>query len=242
MNKIIDTLTFSLLGLLVASSLSAAPILLSQDETLLLKTSDSSPVTVSTNFEIDDANLVVMNKDHVSIKLLKKGFILIPKVKKYAATVVITSRAGDVYALNMNGSGKKSIFKLEDPIVESNKGVKKFNFESGKMDQDARNIVKTILLNKQLSGFKKSKAYQLIPADGYTLERIERYAGLKYVVDRWSISNTSYEDLYFLEEDFYTDGILAVAIEKNRVLAQEKIFMLTILNKNTIYEKERENR
>ncbi len=238
MNKIINTLIFSIGILLLSAQLNAAPILLTQDRAITLSTTATKPVTISTNFEISDANLIVLSDKHASLTLLKKGFILIPKRSKYKATVVVVARNGAIYTINMNSGGKKAVFRVEDPIQDYDKQTKKFNFESGKMDQDARNMIKAFLLNKPISGFKKSNVYQKTNNGQFSLERVERHTGGKYILDKWILKNTSHASLYFAEEDFYTNGILAVALEKNRLLQNEEIFLILILNKNSIYENE----
>lgn len=239
MNKTINILISSIVAILSSTVISAAPLMLSQEKASNLKTSGLAPITVSTNFEITDANLIVLSDKHADLTLLKKGFILVPKKSNYSATIVLTARNGSIYPVNMKGGGIKTVFRMEDPLQSVNKNVKKFNFESGKMAQDARNMIKTVLLDKPLSGFEKTNAYQKVTNREYSLERIERHIGGKYIVDRWSLKNTSNTPLYFVEEDFYTEGILAVAIEKNRILKSEEIFLLTILNKNSIYEQEK---
>lgn len=239
MNQITNTLIFSLFSILLSSELFAGTILLSRDKATELITSSSGPITVSTNFEISNVDLIVTSEKIATHKILRKGFILIPKKKNYNAVIVMTARNGTIYSINMRGSGIKTVFQLSDPMQTYNTMGIVFDFESGRMDTDARNIIKTILLEKKLTGFEKAPAYQAINANQYLLERVERYTGAKYVVDRWNINNTSNNTLYFEEEDFYTSGILAVAIEKNRVQPNERIFLLTIINKNSVFEAEK---
>lgn len=239
MKKTIDILIFSISILLLSVTLNAAPIKITQDDAVTIVSSGTSPVTVSTNFDVLNANLIVTNDSQATLTLLKKGFIIAPKKSNYKATVVLTARNGSIYAVNMSGGGKRAVFRLEDPIQDFDKFTKKFDFESGKIDQDARNIIKGILLEKKISGFKKSDAYQMVNNGQYNLERIERYTGGKYIVDRWKLTNTSGDSLYFIEEDFYTNGILAVALEKNRILDKEEVFLILMLNKHSIYEVEK---
>jgi len=242
MNKITDILTFSVLIIALSAQLSAAPLLISIDKAIEIKATSDRPITVGTNFEIETAELIVVDKEHASLKLLRKGFILIPRIAKFKVTIVLSARDGSVYTVNIEDGGKKSVFRVEDPLQLFNTSVKKFNFESGKMDQDARNIIKTILLKKPLSGFEKSLSSQTIDTEQYNLTRVERHTGSRYVVDGWNITNISNESLYFNEEDFYTSGILAVALEKNRVLKGETVFLYIIINKNTVFEAEKRER
>lgn len=240
MKKIINTLIFSVF---IALSLEAAPILLSEDKPLLLKAASARPITVSTNFVLSGADLVVVNSNIAKLKLLKRGFIFIPLRQKYDGTVVLTSKDGKLYTINLTSGGKKTVFKVEDPIQSiKDDDFKGFEFESGKIDNDARNIIKTVLLDKNLSGFKKMLSYQIIKGNQFNMIRTERYIGGKYILDKWELVNTSAVPLYFNEEDFYTEGILAVAIEKNRVLKGERVFLMTLLNRNTVYELEKEGR
>ena len=241
MKQTINILIFKLLMLFAASIAAASPIYLSQDSLLELETKGDRPVTITTNFEIEDLKLITIEDNEVQLEILKKGFVLIPKSRGYKATIVLSARDGSIYTISLSGGGKKAMFRLDDPMQTYNKKGKAFEFESARIDTDARNIIKTILLNKKLAGFKKEKAYQSIKVKQYNISRIERYVGGKYVVDRWVIKNTTLDSLYFNEEDFYTEGVLAVAVEKNRVLTGESIFLITILNKHSIYNKAKDD-
>lgn len=220
-----------------ASAGFAQPILLTEEKPAKLTTESSRPITVKTNFLIKDAKLIIRDKDDASIELLPKGFIVVPMKRKYKATVVLSAQNGSLYTVDLDSGGDQAVFSLEDPLQDY-KTDAKYNFETLRIDQDARNIVKAVLLEKPISGFEKHAAHSQITGNGFILQRIDRYTGSKYVVDRWNITNITNSMLTFIESDFYTQGILAVALEKYRIKPGENIYLITINNKHAIYQAE----
>ena len=71
-------------------------------------------------------------------------------------------------------------------------------------------------------------------AKDFILERNKRFIGKKYIADIWMGLNTTDKTIYIDEEEFYTKGILAVAIEKNKIVANESFYLILILNKSSI--------
>jgi len=236
MKKTIVSLIFSNL---FALALSASPVLISEDSAISLKAASNTPITVSANFEIQNADLILVNKKMAKLKLLKKGFVFIPLVQRYKGTVVLSAKDGKIYTINIQSGGEKSVLQLEDPLQTLKPSNKKIELESEKIDYDARNIIKAILLGKNLHGFKKTMAHQTIKSEQFTLTRYERYTGSKYVVDGWKITNITPDTLYFREADFYTEGILAIALQRHRVLKGESIYLYMLLNKNSVYNAEK---
>lgn len=222
---------------LLVTTLLAKPILITEDEPVRLSVTDSRPVTVKTNFLIKDAKFIISDTDNAKLELLPKGFIVVPLKRNYNATVVLNASNGALYTVDVDSGGRQSVFNLEDPL-QSYKTDAKYNFETLRIDQDARNIVKAMLLDKPISGFEKYNSYMKVNGNGFDLERLERYNGGKYVVDRWAITNVSNEGLYFTESDFYTQGILAIALEKYKLKPNESMYMINIYNKHAIYKAE----
>jgi len=240
MKKIINILIFNVV---LAVSVAAGTIRISNDNATDLYIAASKPSVVDFNFIVKKAKLVQAFSDASSLELLDKGFILIPKKSVIAATVVVTAMDGTTYVLNMQTRRErvKSVFHLEDPMQGyKSKAQKNLRFETDKIDTDARNIVKAILLDKPLSGFEKVKAERSVSGTDIDMRRKNRYVGSKYVADRWEITNKTGKVLYFSGEDFYTKGVLAVSLQKKRIQPGESVFMITLLNKYSVYLSEKE--
>lgn len=237
MSKTINTLISSLL---LSLSAYAGTVSITTSEPASIRVKDGRPITINTNFQLKGAEILMTKSDAATLRLLEKGFVIVPSVMKYVATIVLSARDGSVYTLDVKTGGSEAVFRVEDALQGyKGKAGSKMRFESNRIDDDARNIIKAVLLDRKLSGFQKIKAVREVEGDQFLMRREYRHVGGKYVADRWSISNTTDEAIYFGEEDFYTKGIMAVAIEKNRVQPGESIYLILLVNKQSVFEAER---
>lgn len=238
MSKITVTLIFNMMAALTSFG---QTVHLSTDEPSTISAIDGRPITFNTNFQVQSAELLLTDETAASLKLLEKGFVVVPsKAGAYRATIVISARDGAVYTVDFNaGAGDgQAVFKLEDQMQGFSAGEESGNgerYESNEIDQDAKNIVKDVLLGDKMTGFDKTKSPKTVHASQFDMTRSFRHVGAKYIADEWMLSNNSNEAIMFQEEDFYTKGIIAVALEKNRLLPGEKAYMILLVNKTAIY-------
>ncbi len=236
MKKIIATLIFNLISV---GAIFGQTVQLNSEEPSSINAISGRPVTISTNFQIQSAELLLTDEAAASLKLLEKGFVIVPsKAGSYRATIILSARDGAVYTVDFNAGAAdgSAVFKLEDQMQgfsEAEEDGEKY--ESSVIDQDAKNIIKSVLLGERITGFEKTKAPKVVSGTQFEMQREFRNIGNKYIADQWVITNTSKGPLSFNEEDFYTNGIAAVALEKNRILPGEKIYMILLINKNSIY-------
>jgi len=214
---------------------------ITQGQPLEIPISSDKPVVVDFNFKVKQAKLIQSDASGAAIETLEQGVVVIPKKSNPSGTLVVTAIDGRNYVVNIDGNGTETLQHIEDPSQEINdKSKEKIVFETDRTERDCRNIGKAILLQKPLSGFKKTIAPRQISDDEFSLKRKFRYIGGMYVADYWMLSNKTNGVLYFKESEFYTKGVLSVGLQKNRVEPGETIYMLMILNKHTIYESEQE--
>jgi hypothetical protein len=237
MKKTIAILTSSLI---LSAGLLAESYKITTNTPVELEVADSKPAVLDVNFKVKQAKLIQSDKAMAAIETLEQGVLYIPMKSKAQGIVVITALDGKNYVVNINTGGDKTVFHLEDPTQEFNDDTQaELSFETDRIVTDARNIVKAILLQKPISGFKKISAERLVSSDEIKLSREYRYVGGKYVADYWLIKNITNEVLYFEADEFYTSGVLAVSLQKNRIEPGETMYMISILNKHTVYESEK---
>lgn len=236
MKKTIATLTFSLF---LTAGMYADSYKITTNTPIELEVANSKPVVFDVNFKVKQAKLIQSDKGMAAVETLERGVLYIPMKSNAQGIIVLTAVDGKNYVINVSSGGDKTVFHLDDPVQEFDAKTKdKLVFETDKIVVDARNIVKAILLQKPISGFKKVAAQRSIDSDEIRLSREYRYVGGKYVADYWLIKNITNEVLYFENDEFYTPGILAVSLQKNRIEPGETAFMISILNKHTVYESE----
>lgn len=237
MKKTINILIFSLI---FASVASAGVYKITREAPAEIQISTSKPCVVDFNFEVTDAKLVQSNSKSAKLELLRKGFLFVPLNTSFSASVVVTARDGGNYVVLLSPGGNQSVFHMEDALQDYDaENTSKIDYESEELDKDLRNIVKAILIQKPLSGFKKTKAHKTVKTEVMDLTRMYRYIGSKYVADYWVIKNKTNRKQDYRSSDFYTKGILGVAPEKYSLQPGASMYVVTILNKYAVYQAER---
>lgn len=233
------TLTFKAVVAFLAFTLtlSAGSHTIGQRAPLEVQVSGVKPSVLDFNFVISSAKLILSDEDAAAIEVLDRGVLIIPRKTHPAGTIVLTAKDGRNYVVNFAGDGNETMQHIEDPAQEYDAMQnEKLTFETDQIDADARNIVKAILLQKPISGYKKIESPKRIRTSEFEMVRDHRYVGGKYVADYWQIQNSSNEVKYFKESEFYTKGVLAVGLQKYRVEPGERIYLLLLLNKVSIYK------
>lgn len=236
MKKTTAILVFSLF---VSLSGLAQTVQINSEEPTAINAVDGRPITINTNFQIKSAELLLTDETAAGMKLFEKGLVIVPsKVGAYRATVVIEARDGTVYNVDFNAGDSEgaAVFKLEDQMqgFAGSEGDAD-RYESNAIDSDAKNIIKSVLLGEKITGFEKTKAPRVVPGAQFDMMRSFRNIGNKYIADEWILLNKTNETISFREEDFYTNGILAVALEKNRLLPGEKGYLVLLISKSAIF-------
>lgn len=224
---------------LIGVSLHAMKLKITTDEPKEIKISNTKNSLLNFNFYVKSAKLIENKEKTTKLSILDKGLVLTPLTKNANGDIVISNDKGESYFIHFEASKhyEDVIFSFKDldyePIT-SNYKKPKYNFETGKVEKDIKNIIKALMNNAKLTGFSRKSSSIKIRNPEFVMIKEARYTGAYYVVDKWYIQNTTNQELYFDEEDFYTKGIIAISITKNRLEPGETAILFSVINKASL--------
>jgi len=205
--------------MLTFSVLHAEKLKITNDEVLSVKISNSQPTVVNFNFFIKKIKKIFNQKNKTQVKLLDKGIVIIPDSKKTSGIIIITNEQGTSYTISFKADKDgDSIIKINDITYSKNK-VEKLNLETQNVDKDVSAIIKKLdnmdPKHLKLPGFDlEQSSFTIKSKDGsFSMTRIYRWTGKKYIVDSWIIKNLTNEPLVFKHRDFATKGVIAASVQ-----------------------------
>ena len=222
---------------LLSSTVYGVDLKIIKNNPVKIKVDTTKPLSLNFNFNIKKVNILTNEEDDTQTVLVDKGLLIIFKKADISGQIIVTNQLGNSYIVYFENDGKESLFNFIDNIFEYNeKKTVKIKAKVTIVQNEIQRIVKKILLKQKLNGFSLINSPQTITAKDFVLERDKRYIGKKYIVDVWVGMNNSAEEIFIEEEEFYTKGIIAIAIEKNNIKSGEMFYLISILNKSSIIQ------
>jgi len=229
--------------LLVASMLQAQKLKIDSDNVLFVKISNEQPTVMNFNFFVKKVKKILTSKNKTAVKLLDKGVVIIPDRKDTKGTIVVTNEQGTSYVINFKADKDgDSVCKIDD-ISYSKAKPSKLNLETQDIDRDISNIIKKLdNMNGEykLNGFETtSDNFTIYNKDKtFSMTRVLRFSGKKYVVDSWIIKNISKSPLVFDNKSFATKGVIAASIKPKYVYPGETASLYIFNNRAELLKSE----
>lgn len=218
----------------LSSLLQCADFKISKNNPQKIKVDTSKPLSLNFNFNIKKVNVLTNNDKDTKTVLLDKGLLMIFKKIEVDGQIVVTNMSGDSYIIYFEHNGNENVFNFIDPIFQYNhEKTEKIKSKVTVVENDIEQIIKKILNKKKLGGFTLINSSQTIQAKDFFIQRDKRYLGKKYIIDVWVGVNSSNRPIHLDEEEFYTKGILAIALEKNNINVGETFYLISVINKAT---------
>jgi hypothetical protein len=187
-------------------------------------------------FVVLKAKLAVPDPEAFPIETKNTSVIIIPSADRPSdgGDLLVFSPNGNPYLIKIDAAGKSQVFDFVTNSVERSLPPKARVFETGRIERDVKRLVKAIVGKGEVPGYKRIEVKRRFETPDLSLQKDVAFDGAKYRVEEWFVRNKS-EDVLVLEyENFYTDGILAIAFEKSVLEPGQIAKMWLIVNKSTI--------
>lgn len=186
-------------------------------------------------FLIDDAKIATEFNDNYQIKAKKDSLVIIPTGKKDdKADLIVWSVNHDTFIINLKNNGKKQMFNFTYNGETGYKNRKAMKYETGKIDSDIKNIIKSLKIKGIIPGYSKIKVKRQFRTNRTLMQKDFIYDGSKYRVESWFIKNTTNGTIFLDEGAMYTKGIIAIDFEQRELRPRETTNMILIINKASL--------
>lgn len=195
-------------------------------------------------FVVHEAKLSSETPEDFHITSKNTSVVIVPTVgmKQQKADLLIWSAAGDAFIVKINGNGKvDQKFTFSSNKVEVSVPLEAKVFETGKVEKDIKKLIKKTVQGKTIPGYKKVDIKRQFLTPDLNMQKEFYYDGGKYRVETWYVSNITSDNLVLDYENFYTNGILAIAFEKRNLNPGQISKMWLIVNKATVAERIKRN-
>lgn len=195
-------------------------------------------------FIVHDAKLSTEAPDEFQIQTKNTTVMIVPSMlnEKKDSDLLVWSTTGDAFLLKINGKGlddQKFIFSSSKITIPANDTARKF--ESGKIEQDIKNLIKKAMADNAIPGYKKVDVKKMFETEDLNMQKEYFFDGGKYRVEKWLLENKTNDILSLDYENFYTSGILAITFEVRKLNPGQIGQMWLIVNKSTIADRNKRN-
>jgi hypothetical protein len=192
-------------------------------------------------FKIKTAKIASENPDDYSVQVNGYTVILIPTIEKNTymeADLIVFSKEGDSFLINVNGSGTEQLFNLSTNRVVPIHSTKVKKFESGRIDDDIKKLMKAVILEKHIPGYKMTKIKRVFNTSDLEMQKDVMLDGSRYRVEKWYLRNKNNAILVLDSGDFYTKGVLAIAFKDQKIMPNATTIMWLVIDKSS-FKKEK---
>lgn len=188
-------------------------------------------------FLIDDAKIATEEEGNYEIKAKKNSIVIIPTGGPAdSADLIVWSADNDTFVISTVNNGKNQIFDFTYNGKSALKSSKTVAYESGKIDNDIKKLIKDVKSSSKINGYSKVKIKRQFKTENMLMQKDYIHNGSKYRVEEWYIKNTTADKLFLDEATFYTKGIIAIDFEQRELKPNETIKMVLIINKVSLME------
>lgn len=191
-------------------------------------------------FVVKSAKIISQVPENFETKAEGSVIVVMPTTdfKTERADLLVTSRDDYTFVLELQTGGTNRVFNLT-----SNKTIKaspeQQKFESGKIDNDMKKLLQSVILEKKIPGYKMMEVKRFFHTQDLLMQKEYILDGGKYRVEKWFLQNKSSYDTVVLDEgNFYTNGILAIAFETPKIEPNSITTMWLVINKASFANKE----
>lgn len=189
-------------------------------------------------FIVSNAQIATSNPNAFKIKAENDSIVVIPTatVPSTRADLIVWSQDGYTYLLKINIKGKSQVWDFTSNRVDAptNQTIK---YESGSIDSDVRNLIKTVMLKNNIPGYKKVKVKRQFETPDLLMQKDYIFNGSRYRVEKWFLKNKTGYPIELDEGNIYTRGILAIAFKPRTIPPHEIGIMYLVIDKASIEKK-----
>lgn len=236
-----------MLLVVLAASVSAKTISLDTDEVISIHLKNNGINVLKMPFVVQNASLATKYKNVFKIKVKNRSIIIAPSVSsanaiKATGDLLVFSMKGNSYLIKIDVLGNSQIFEFTTNKEEAYLPPQAKVFETGKIERDVKRLIKTVINKREIPGYKKVSVKRIFKTPDLRLQKNVMFDGGKYRVEEWFVENSTEDVLTLDYENFYTNGILAIAFEKGTIEPGEITRMWLIVDKATVVDRLKRNR
>jgi len=186
-------------------------------------------------FIVEEAKIATSSPKSFQIKAKKDSIVIIATatVPSTRADLIIWSQDGYTYLLKLDIKGLDQSWNFTSNRVHPTT-KKTIKFESGKIDNDVKKLIKKAMLKKNIPGYKKVKVKRQFDTADLLMQKDYIFDGSKYRIEKWFLKNKTNYPIKLDEGNIYTKGILAIAFESRTIPPHKIGTMYLLVNKATI--------
>ena len=229
----------ALAGLIAGVSLPANQIRNIDSKLIQISVKNYQSNILNFPFIIKKAKLVTVNPDDFTIKVSKDSIVVIPNASNPAevAEIVVWNPDDEPYIIKINLKGLDQVWTFTSNDVK-NKNPEVLRYETNKVDADIQKIIKTLLNKGKIPGYKKTDVKRQFETPDLIMQKQAIYDGSRYRVEKWYLYNKRNYPLLLDEANFYTKGILGIALESRKLPAHKTEYMIIIIDKASLVKKQ----
>lgn len=231
-------------GILMIAAIAAfgKTISLDTDKVIRVHLKNNSINILRMPFVVQNASLATKFPKVFKVRVKNRSVVIAPSVSsrnaiKATGDLLIFSMKGNSYLIKIDALGNSQIFEFTTNREEAYIPPQAKVFETGKIERDVKKLIKTVINKKEIPGYKKIKVGRLFDTPDLLLQKQTMYDGGKYRVEEWFVKNKTQDILTLDYENFYTNGILAIAFEKSTLKPGEITKMWMIVDKATVVDR-----
>lgn len=191
-------------------------------------------------FIIQSAQLSTETPESFQVTSKNMSLIILPTTleENETADIVIFSLTGEPYLLKVTATGTEQQFTFtSNKVINESPTREAKQFESNRIERDITNIMKKAVAGEPIPGYTKVQVKKQFITPDLEMQKEFFYDGGKYRVETWFLKNTTDQLLTLDFANFYTDGVLAMAFEVNKLEPGQIGKMWMIINKSTIADR-----
>lgn len=201
-----------------------------------IKISNNTANIFNFPFVVKSAKIIAETPDNFQTKAEGTAIVVMPTTdtRTEKADLLVTSRDDYTFIIEIRTGSNERVFnfttnKTSTPSIEQEK------FESGKIDNDMKKLLKSAMLEKKIPGYKMMEVKRFFHTKDLLMQKDYVLDGGKYRVEKWFLQNKSDVDTIVLDEgNFYTKGILAISFETPKIQPNKITTMWLVINKSSL--------
>ena len=191
-------------------------------------------------FIIQSAQLSTETPESFQVTSKNMSLIILPTTLEpdETADVVLFSLTGEPYLLKITATGDEQQFVFtSNKVINESPTREAKQFETNRIERDITNIMKKAAAGEPIPGYTKVEVKKQFLTPDLEMQKEFFYDGGKYRVETWFLKNTTNQLLTLDFTNFYTDGVLAMSFEVNKLEPGQVGKMWMIINKSTIADR-----
>ena len=225
----------SLLAILLSSSVFAGSTINIDNGSTEIALKNNTANVLNFPFIVKEGKIASSTEENFQVSTSKYSVVVIPTAdnKEERADLIVWSNEGYTYLIKLSVTGEIQTFDLTTNKIH-NDNIEATEFESGAIDADIKKLMKLVILNKYIPGYRKTEVNRQFVTPDMLMQKNTMYDGGKYRLEKWLLKNETSSTLTLDEGSFYTKGILSIAFESPKIPVGAVTNMYLIIDKASL--------